>query len=153
MKPIRVFACIFPMKKLLSVSLAGAAAIAALAVPALAADPISGRWVTEDKSAVITIGNCGSSVCGKISRFLETPPDGANQRDINNPNKSLRSRKLMGMPVLTDLRQDGDLWRGDIYDPKEGKSYRSVIRRKSSSRLEVKGCVGPFCQTQIWTRP
>ena len=69
------------MKKLLSVSLAGAAAIAALAVPALAADPISGRWVTEDKSAVITIGNCGSSVCGKISKFLETPPQGADQRD------------------------------------------------------------------------
>ena len=63
------------------------------------------------------------------------------------------SRKLMGLPVLTDLRQDGDLWRGDIYDPEGGKTYRSVIRRKSANRLEVKGCVGPFCQTQIWTRP
>ncbi|MBO81122.1 DUF2147 domain-containing protein [Citromicrobium bathyomarinum] len=141
------------MKKLLTATLAGAVAIAALAVPALAADPISGRWVTQEKNAIVTIGQCGSSVCGKISKFLETPPDGANQRDVNNPDKSLRSRKLMGLPVLTDLREDGDLWRGDIYDPEAGKTYRSVIRRKGANRLEVKGCVGPFCQTQIWTRP
>ena len=141
------------MKNLLTATLAGAVAIAALAVPALAADPISGRWVTQEKNAIVTIGQCGSSVCGKISKFLETPPDGANQRDVNNPDKSLRSRKLMGLPVLTDLREDGDLWRGDIYDPEAGKTYRSVIRRKGANRLEVKGCVGPFCQTQIWTRP
>ncbi|MEN8676918.1 MAG: DUF2147 domain-containing protein [Alteriqipengyuania sp.] len=141
------------MKKLLTATLAGAVAIAALAVPALAADPISGRWVTQEKNAIVTIGQCGSSVCGKISKFLETPPDGANQRDVNNPDKNLRSRKLMGLPVLTDLREDGDLWRGDIYDPEAGKTYRSVIRRKGANRLEVKGCVGPFCQTQIWTRP
>ena len=141
------------MKKLLTATLAGAVAIAALAVPALAADPISGRWVTQEKNAIVTIGQCGSSVCGKISKFLETPPDGANQRDVNNPDKSLRSRKLMGLPVLNDLREDGDLWRGDIYDPEAGKTYRSVIRRKGANRLEVKGCVGPFCQTQIWTRP
>ena len=141
------------MKKLLTATLAGAAAIAALAVPALAADPISGRWVTQERNAIVTIGNCGSSVCGRISKFLETPPDGANQRDVNNPDKSLRSRKLMGLPVLTGLREDGDLWRGDIYDPEAGKTYRSVIRRKGANRLEVKGCIGPFCQTQIWTRP
>ena len=140
------------MKKLLTATLAGAVAIAALAVPALAADPISGRWVTQEKNAIVTIGQCGSSVCGKISKFLETPPDGANQRDVNNPDKSLRSRKLMGLPVLTDLREDGDLWRGDIYDPEAGKTYRSVIRRKGANRLEVKGCVGPFCQTQVWQR-
>lgn len=140
------------MKKAVSRSLA-IFAIAALAVPALAADPIGGRWVTQERNAIVTIGDCGSSACGKISKFLETPPDGADQRDVNNPNARLRSRKLMGMPVLTQLRQDGDLWRGEIYDPEEGKTYRSVIRRKSASKLEVKGCIGPFCQTQIWTRP
>ncbi|MBB3034129.1 DUF2147 domain-containing protein [Alteriqipengyuania lutimaris] len=144
------------MKKTLPTMLAGAATIAALAVPALAADPISGRWVTEDKDAVITIGNCGSSLCGKISKFLETPPDGANQRDVNNPKKSLRSRKLMGLPVLTNLRQDGDVFRGDIYDPKSGKTYESIVERTSTNRLSVKGCarvIVKVCQEQTWTRP
>ncbi|MEL7738187.1 DUF2147 domain-containing protein [Citromicrobium bathyomarinum] len=141
------------MKKLLPAMLAGAAGLAALAVPALAADPIGGKWVTEDKDAVVTIGDCGTSVCGKITKFLETPPGGVDQRDINNPKKSLRSRKLMGLPVLTGFRQDGDEWRGEIYDPKSGKTYRSVIQRKGPNKLEVKGCVTVFCQTQVWTRP
>lgn len=119
---------------------------------AVAADPISGRWVTEDKDAVVAIGKCGASTCGRIARFLITPPDGADQRDINNPDAALRNRKLLGLPILTSFKQDSDLWRGRIYDPNTGKSYRSVIRRKSANVLEVKGCIGPFCQTQIWRK-
>ena len=123
-----------------------------LASPAMAADPISGRWVTEDKDAVVAIGDCGTSTCGTIARFLITPPDGLDQRDINNPDRNLRTRKLLGLPILTGFKKDDDLWRGRIYDPNTGKSYRSVVRRKDANTLEVKGCIGPFCQTQIWRK-
>ena len=129
-----------------------AAAAMACAGPAFAAEPITGRWLTEEKDAVITIAKCGSSYCGKITRFMKAPPDGVDQRDVNNPDPAKRSRRLMGMPVLFSFSEDGDLWRGRIYDPKSGKDYRSVVRRASASRLEVKGCLGPFCQTQNWTR-
>ncbi len=128
-----------------------ALSLLALASPALAADPIEGRWITEEKDAVITIGDCGKTVCGRITRFLKAPPQGADQRDVNNDDPNLRSRKLLGMPVLTGFIEESDLWRGQIYDPKGGKSYRSVIRRKGNT-LEVKGCLGPFCQTQVWRR-
>ncbi len=128
-----------------------ALALLAFASPASAADPIEGRWVTEEKDAVITIGDCGNSTCGKITRFLKAPPQGVGQRDVNNADPKLRSRKLLGMPVLTGFTEESDLWRGQIYDPKGGKTYRSVIRRKGNT-LEVKGCLGPFCQTQIWRR-
>ena len=141
------------MKSVIPASLsAAAAALVMAATPVWAADPIGGQGVVEDGKAVVTIADCGASVCGKISKFLVTPPDGPDQRDINNPNKSLRSRKLMGMAILTKFTEENDLWRGEIYDPESGKTYRSVIRRKSPTKLEVKGCVGPFCQTQIWTR-
>jgi uncharacterized protein (DUF2147 family) len=123
-----------------------------LAPPAEAADPISGRWVTEEGDAIIEVGTCGASVCGRIARFLVPPPDGADQRDINNPDPDLRRRKLLGLPVLYSFSEEEDLWRGRIYDPKSGKSYRSVIRRKGRDRLEVKGCVTFICQTQIWRR-
>ena len=136
------------MTRLLLVLLAALA----LAAPAAAADPIAGRWVTEERDAVVTIGECGAKLCGRISRFLVTPPGGADQRDINNPDRALRTRKLLGLPVLSGFQEDGDEWRGRIYDPKSGKSYRSVVRRLSATRLEVKGCIGPFCQTQIWVR-
>lgn len=129
-------------------------ALAALvtAAPLLAAQPIEGRWMTAEKDAIITIDDCGSSLCGKITRFLVAPPQGADQRDVNNSNASLRNRKLLGMPVLTGFSKDDDVWRGQIYDPKSGKTYRSIVRRKSADRLEVKGCIGPFCQTQVWTK-
>ena len=129
-------------------------ALAALvtAAPLLAAQPIEGRWMTAEKDAIITIDDCGSSLCGKITRFLVAPPQGADQRDVNNTNASLRNSKLLGMPVLTGFSKDDDVWRGQIYDPKSGKTYRSIVRRKSADRLEVKGCLGPFCQTQVWTK-
>ena len=129
-------------------------ALAALvtAAPLLAAQPIEGRWMTAEKDAVITIDDCGSSLCGKITRFLVPPPQGADQRDVNNSNASQRNRKLLGMPVLTGFSKDDDVWRGQIYDPKSGKTYRSIVRRKSANQLEVKGCIGPFCQTQVWTK-
>ena len=127
-------------------------ALAALltASPLLAAQPVQGRWLTQERDAVITIGECGASVCGKISRFIVSPPQGADQRDVNNRDPKKRSRKLLGMPVLTGFKEENDLWRGQIYDPKSGKTYRSVIRRIDANTLEVKGCLGPFCQTQTW---
>ncbi|QZD91057.1 DUF2147 domain-containing protein [Qipengyuania aurantiaca] len=123
-----------------------------LASPLLAAQPVEGRWVTEERDAVITIGDCGKSLCGRITKFLVAPPQGVDQRDVNNRNASLRNRKLLGMPVLTGFMEDGDEWRGQIYDPKSGKTYRSIIRRLNATTLQVKGCLGPFCQTQTWKR-
>ena len=139
------------MKRLPLKLLAAFAALAS-AAPLLAAQPIEGRWVTAEKDAVIQIGKCGKSLCGKIARVLVAPPQGLDQRDVNNKEPRLRNRKLLGMPVLTGFSEESDLWRGEIYDPKSGKTYRSVVRRKDANRLEVKGCIGPFCQTQVWTR-
>ncbi len=132
------------------------AALALLAapvpVPAHAADPIAGRWITAEKDAVIAIAACARTVCGRIDRFLVPPPDGADQRDINNPDPKQRQRRLLGTAILSGFTQEDDLWRGRIYDPKSGKTYRSVIRRKGPNLLEVKGCIGPFCQTQVWKK-
>ena len=131
-------------------------ALAALALlgagPLAAAEPVAGAWVTAARDGVVQIGACGANICGRLARFLVVPPQGADQRDVHNPDARLRSRKLLGLPILTGFREDGAVWRGTIYDPKAGKSYRSVIRRLDARRLEVKGCIGPFCQTQVWTK-
>jgi len=127
--------------------------LAALVPAAFAAEPITGRWVTAEKDAVIVIAPCGKALCGTIERFLVAPPQGNDQRDINNPDAAKRKRKLLATtPILSAFTQESDLWRGQIYDPKSGKSYRSVVRRKGPNVLEVKGCIGPFCQTQLWRR-
>lgn len=124
----------------------------AFATPALAADSILGDWVTEDRDAIVKISKCGTSVCGRIHKYLVTPPNGVNQKDIHNPDKSLRSRKLLGSAVLTGFTPDGNKWRGRIYDPKTGKSYRSEVSLRSPNALSVKGCIAFICQGQSWTR-
>ena len=120
--------------------------------PAVAAETIAGRWITEDRDAVVEIKPCGNTTCGTIARFLVTPPDGQDQRDIYNPDDRLKNRRLLGLPILTQFREENDLWRGRIYDPNTGKTYRSVIRRTGANTIEVRGCIGPFCQAQTWRR-
>jgi len=134
-------------------ALAAMFGLGALAAPATAAEPIAGRWITAEKDAVIAIAPCGKALCGTIERFLVPPPQGNDQRDVNNPDPAKRKRRLLAStPILSAFTADSDLWRGQIYDPKSGKSYRSVIRRKGPGVLEVKGCIGPFCQTQVWRK-
>ncbi len=120
--------------------------------PAAAAETIAGRWITEDRDAIVEIKPCGNTTCGTIARFLVTPPDGQDQRDIYNPDDRLKNRRLLGLPILTQFREEDDLWRGRIYDPNTGKTYRSVIRRTGANTIEVRGCIGPFCQAQTWRR-
>lgn len=129
----------------------GLAALAA-PVPAAASEQITGRWVTGEKDAVVGINRCGKALCGRIERFLIAPAGGNDQRDINNADPAKRSRKLIGTPILTGLTADGTTWRGEVYDPKSGRTYSSEVRRKDSATLEVKGCFGPICQTQVWKR-
>jgi uncharacterized protein (DUF2147 family) len=122
------------------------------ASPAQAAEPIMGRWVTAEKDAVVAIGKCGKAQCGTIERFLILPKGGKDQRDINNSDPAKRMRKLIGTAILTGLVAEQGVWRGQVYDPKTGRSYTSEVRRKDAGTLEVKGCVGPFCQTQVWKK-
>lgn len=131
-----------------------AAALAASALSSSAvysAAPVTGRWVTESKDAVVEIAPCGASLCGKVAKFLTTPPQGVDQKDIHNPNKALRNRTILGMNILSGFKADGNEWKGQIYDPKSGKTYRSIVYKGKSGNLVVKGCIGPFCQAQTWT--
>lgn len=117
--------------------------------PAFAADAITGRWYTKDKRALVTIAPCGATLCGKISRLLEPTRSGVTT-DVNNPVPALKKRKLVGLPILSDFIADGDKWRGKIYDPNTGKTYRSIVTA-AGGKLNVEGCVAMFCQTQVWT--
>lgn len=135
-----------------ALALAASFALAAPALAWFAPQPITGRWMTKEKDSIVTISQCGATICGRLSRYLVMPKGGTEQKDVNNPDPEKRKRKLLGTALMWGLKPDGDVWRGTIYDPRNGKSYRSVVRLKSADVLEVKGCIGPFCQAQEWTR-
>lgn len=126
-------------------------ATVAIATSAQAAAPITGRWVTQEKDGVVEIYACGDSMCGKLAKFLKTPPGGSAQKDVNNSNPALRNRPLLGINLLSGFKAEGNEWKGSIYDPRRGKTFRSVVYKGKSGNLVVKGCVGPLCQTQTWT--
>ena len=127
------------------------AAAICTAIPAQAAAPISGHWITQSKDGVVEVYECGAALCGKLVKFLVNPPAGPGAKDLNNPDKKLRNRTILGMNVLTGFKADGNEYKGQIYDPKSGKTYRSIVYKGKSGNLIVKGCIGPFCQAQTWT--
>ena len=59
--------------------------------------------------------------------------------DIHNRDPALRSRPIVGLPLLQDFAPTGDdSWGGGtIYDPESGKTYKSKMRLKEADRLEV----------------
>ena len=129
-----------------------ALALLALPAPAFAAPDLGGEWLVEDGSATVAIGRCGAAWCGKVQRILQRNPDWTG-RDVNNPDPKLRSRPVIGLPILTGFRPDANgLAGGRIYDPKSGRSYRSMLRIGRDGSLKVSGCIAFICQSQRWTR-
>ena len=126
-------------------------AILAGASPALAAPPVTGRWMTADKDSIIEIAPCGKRVCGRVARVIKRNPDGTMPRDANNPDPALRRRAVEGMTILSDFTPAGSVWQGRIYDPRSGRSYKSKLARNADGSLNVQGCVAFFCRSFRWT--
>ncbi len=115
-----------------------------------AADPL-GEWRDEEGKATIRVVDCGSALWGVIAS--EKSPG---HLDTNNPNKIMRSRTTLGMPILLNMKKsedEKDTWEGRIYDPIRGKLFDSSIVAKSGTALRVEGCVAMvLCGGQTWTR-
>ena len=111
---------------------------------------VFGRWLTHDGSGIIEIKPCGNAACGRLVKVLD--PE-APRNDVNNPDRSLRDRKLLGIRVLSGFKQDGDRWEdGEAYDPQAGRTVRARMSLASPERLVVTGCVLIVCKTKHWTR-
>lgn len=136
-----------------SLALAAAFSAAFVGTP-VAAQSVTGNWLTEDNRAIVAIGRCGNAICGEIRRVLVATPE-EDQRDVNNPDPALRNRPIEGARVLTGFRRDGEAYRGgEIYDPENGRTYGARLELVGANRLKVTGCVlgGIICRSQYWTR-
>ncbi len=117
------------------------------------AQEIKGKWLTDDGEAIVEIYQSGDKFNGKIV-WLKDANDaqGKPLTDQENPDKSKRSRPLIGLLMLTDFKQNNGKWEGGkIYDPSEGKTYKCTMWLEKG-KLKVRGYVGMFYQTQTWTR-
>ena len=86
---------------------------------------VIGKWVTEGGDSQVEIYQNGDQLCGKIVWLKK----GDGQLDVHNPDKSMQSRKLIGVNILTGLK----LW-------------------LEGNNLKVRGYVAMFYETQTWTK-
>ena len=108
-----------------------------------------GEWVTEDGEGRVLVEPCGANLCGKVSH-AKNP----NDTDRNNPDRDLRRRSVIGMPVLMDMKPRGERWEGQVYNAKDGKTYTAKIAMKSANTMRIEGCImnGMLCGGQNWKR-
>lgn len=109
---------------------------------------ILGTWLTEAGDAKVEIYEANGKVNGKIV-WLEKGPD---TKDTHNSDEKLRSRKLMGVHILSGLTKKSDKWEGGrIYNPKNGKNYKCAIWPEGD-KLKVRGYIGFLYETQTWKK-
>ena len=112
------------------------------------AQDILGTWLTEAGDAQVEIYQSGNTVNGKIV-WLKKGPE---TKDTHNTDEKLRSRKLLGVNILSGLTKKKDKWEGGkIYNPKNGKNYKCSIWLEGKE-LKVRGYLGIFYETQTWKR-
>lgn len=136
-------------------ALAGAAICYA---PAFAEPGEAGIWYDDTGKGAVKIEICTpTTLCGKIY-WLKEPltAKGEPKTDRYNPEPSMRTRPICGLPVLGDLEQlsDGGFDNGWVYDPKEGKSYSVALDLVDADTLKVTGYKGMrfLGKSFIWKR-
>ena len=109
---------------------------------------IMGKWLTESGDAKVEIYEAGGKINGKII-WLQKGPE---TTDSHNTDEKLRSRKLMGVNILSGLTKKSEKWEGGrIYNPKNGKNYKWSIGL-DGDKLKVRGYIGFLYETQTWKR-
>lgn len=139
------------MKKLIL-----SAGILLMSLLSASAQDVTGKWKLEDGTAIVEVYKSGDSYNGKIVWLAEpTENDGSPAVDSNNPDKALRSRRLIGLNMLSGLRKSGNEYAGgQIYDPGNGKTYNCSMKvegdvLKVRGSLDKKGLIG---RTMDWFR-
>lgn len=128
-----------------------AAALASLMSGTASADAfdVFGTYLLPKGDSHVKIADCGDgSPCGKIVWIkADDLPPGKTVNDVTNS----KGQKILGYQLLQGFERKAKDWRGGkIHDPMELKTYDSRLKRLGDGTLEVKGCIGPVCQTQIW---
>lgn len=112
-------------------------AAAAFAVPSMsaAADAIYGVWVREGHPTdKLEFYDCSGKLCAKgVLPMLDGSP--------------------APIIVRSAAKTGPNSWKGDLFNPEDGKTYTGKISYDSPTELTLTGCLVAFlCQSETWTR-
>ena len=120
------------------------------------AQDVVGKWKLEDGTAIVEVYQQGDVFNGKIV-WLQKPTeaDGTPAVDDLNPDPKLRTRQVLGLNMLNNLKKSGNEYTGgSIYDPGNGKTYNCSMKvegdiLKVRGSLDKRGLIG---RTMDWFR-
>jgi uncharacterized protein (DUF2147 family) len=119
---------------------------------------LTGRWATEGFGSIVEFRPCAGAageMCGRIVWLWSAAPGGRPRLDRRNPDASLRGRSLVGVEIVSGLRQTTPgVWTGGrLYNPDDGRTYDGTIQLRDG-QLELRGCaIRVVCRNQTWRRP
>ena len=126
----------------------------ALAAAPARAEELIGTWLTQQGDAHIRVAKCGKALCGTIAWLRDAidAQTGQPPADVKNPNANLRSRKILGIRIFAMEQDATGSWAGGIYNSDDGQTYQGRLAPRGDNQLEVQGCAGALCGSEIWTR-
>merc|ERR1712176_270655 len=124
-------------------------------------------WVPPDRQSRVTISRDGSpgNLVGRISWLKDE--ERSTQLDFRNPDRKLRQRTLLGLPILVNFQgqqqqqeknqKKKNQMFGEIYDPQRGWNIRGQLQlNERGDKLRVKGWVGMgplrISRSYLWSK-
>lgn len=107
------------------------------------AERVCGKWESTDKKLIVQVYTEGNQFVAKLLWYSNNggrPLD--YWRDVKNPDPKLRSRRLLGMSLLSGLRynKDADAWEdGTVYDSTHGHYWNASATIDKKGQLRVRG--------------
>ncbi len=120
------------------------AAAESLQNPADARTGVFGIWAS--KGSIFSIYEADGQLHARVMAMRKP------RLDQKNPVPELRARPVIGLQVLSGYEFRRGAWRGRIYDPASGKTFKSHIKPDADGNLRVRGYVGLslFGRTQVF---
>ena len=118
-----------------------------------AEESILGYWLAPQ--SIFEIKNCDGALCAEIVQiFVAEGVDPKSILDSKNMDPELQSRPLIGINIFEgfngEFNSKNTLKGGRIYNPRDGKSYKSRLRLLDNGNLRVEGCVLFICDGDEW---
>ena len=105
---------------------------------------MQGTWYNEEKTGKIQFFKQGEKINGKIIWLKEPNENGKPRLDKENPDAKLKTRPILGLMNLKNFKSTGKgTWEdGEVYDPKNGKTYSCKMTLVNPTQLDVRGFIG-----------
>lgn len=127
------------------------------AIPAMAAEPLIGKWNTVDAKSgevrsIVEVYEQGGKIFGEITGLTEPINEHGKPKTCSKCQGDDKDKPIVGLVIIKDPSATSDRYKGGtILDPDDGKVYKAEAWVEDG-KLKVRGYLGVFYRTQTWLK-